>query len=87
MCVFAGILGGPIAENGLAITRSEGRIWYLGHQTAVMTQEGMGGATSYRERVSGVRTYIGASWCLGVQVACLYVIFTHSVPDASTHLP
>jgi hypothetical protein len=40
MCVFAGILGGPIAENGLAIARSEGRIWYLGHQTAVMTQEG-----------------------------------------------
>jgi hypothetical protein len=43
MCVLPGILGGPIAENGLAIIRSEGRIWYLGHQTArrwVMTQEG-----------------------------------------------
>jgi hypothetical protein len=40
MCVFAGILGGPIAENGLAITRSEGRIWYLGHLMMMMTQEG-----------------------------------------------
>jgi hypothetical protein len=57
------LLGGPIAENGLAIARSEGRIWYLGHQTArrwVMTQEGLGGATPYRERVSSMGIVIGA---------------------------